>query len=262
MMKKHELASVEWSVENNLACQKRQLRILDEAVSCLKEGGILVYSTCTYAIEENEAVIYEFLKRHPEMELLDGGDHVKRRGLPYKDLDVSKVRRIYPMDGGEGHFFAKMRKKGGMKTSALKYKKVKKISPLAIEFIKEQSDLSLNLIEINNKVYARKEMFLDLDVNVLRQGIYTGEVVKNRFVPHQHFYMSSLLMPHYRHVIDMNKEEAQLFLSGNVFPYEQKGYVCCSYKHIPLGYGKGDGTQIKNKYPKGLRTLKAFDRTD
>lgn len=262
MMKKHELASVEWSVENNLACQKRQLRILDEAVSCLKEGGILVYSTCTYAIEENEAVIYEFLKRHPEMELLDGGDHVKRSGLPYKDLDVSKVRRIYPMDGGEGHFFAKMRKKGGMKTSALKYKKVKKISPLAIEFIKEQSDLSLNLIEINNKVYARKEMFLDLDVNVLRQGIYTGEVVKNRFEPHQHFYMSSLLMPHYRHVIDMNKEEAQLFLSGNVFPYEQKGYVCCSYKHIPLGYGKGDGTQIKNKYPKGLRTLKAFDRTD
>ena len=105
-------------------------------------------------------------------------------------------------------------------------------------------------------------MFLDLDVNVLRQGIYTGEAVKNRFEPHQHFYMSSLLMPHYRHVIDMNKEEAQLFLSGNVFSYEQKGYVCCSYKHIPLGYGKGDGTQIKNKYPKGLRTLKAFDRTD
>ena len=260
MMKKHELASVEWSVENNLACQKRQLRILDEAVTCLKTNGILVYSTCTYAIEENEAVIYEFLKRHPEMELLDGGDHVKRKGLPYKDLDVSKVRRIYPMDGGEGHFFAKMRKRGEAKAVFLKYKKTRRIHPSAIEFIKDQSDLSLNLIEINNKVYARKELFLEADMNILRQGILIGEIVKNRLEPHQHFYMSSLLMPHYHHIIDMTQAEVQLFLSGNVFAHQEKGYVCCAYKHVPLGFGKGDGNQIKNKYPKGLRTLKAFEK--
>lgn len=258
MMKKHDLASVEWSRENNIACGIRQNHILDEVVGCLKKGGILVYSTCTYAIEENEAVVYKFLQDHPEMELVDAQDHVKRVGLPYKDLDYTKVRRIYPMDGGEGHFFAKMRKKEDTGESRLKYKKLKKVNPLVTDFLSTQTNEAFYLMEVNQKVYARKKEFIDLDVSVLRQGILVGEIVKNRFEPHQHFYSASLMKDKFLKVVELDEKQAQLFLSGNVIEYPIKGYVCLKYKGIPLGYGKGDGQMIKNKYPKGLRTNDAF----
>lgn len=258
MMKKHDIASVEWSRENNIACGVRQNHILDTVVDSLKKGGILVYSTCTYAIEENEAVVYEFLQKHPEMELIDAGNHVKRVGLPYKDLDYSKVRRIYPMDGGEGHFFAKMRKKEDTGTSRLKTKKSKKFNPLVTEFISTQTEEDFNLMEINQKVYAKKSDFIELDVPILRQGILVGEIIKNRFEPHQHFYSASILKDKFLKCVELDEKQTELFLSGNVIEYPIKGYVCVKHKGIPLGYGKGDGNMIKNKYPKGLRTNNAF----
>lgn len=251
MMKKHELASLEWSVENNRACGVRQLRILESVAGCLKQGGILVYSTCTYAIEENEAVIHEFLARHPEMELMDGGSHVQRKGLPYKDLDVSKVRRIYPMDGGEGHFFAKMRKKEETKSSSIKILQNKKIEPCAQKFLLDQGCTNWNLMQIQQKVYMKKGPFLNLKVPVLRQGILVGEVVKNRFEPHHHFYTAAQLK--HDAVVEMNDEQMHTFMSGNVIVSDKKGYLCMQYHHFPIGFGKGDGNQIKNKYPKGLR---------
>lgn len=258
MMKKHDLASTEWSVANNVACGVRQLHLLEEVCGCLKKGGILMYSTCTYAIEENEAVIYDFLHKHPEFELVDVSTNVHRRGLAYQDLDISKVRRIFPMDGGEGHFFAKLRRIEEGKTSRIKTMISKRIDEEAKKFLKEQLDITLNVVQIKDKVYAKKGEFIQLDVPIVRQGILVGEVVKKRFEPHHHFYMSSMLISHYQKVVQMDKTNVRQFLSGNVFPSNVKGFVCCQYQNIPLGFGKGDGNMIKNRYPKGLRTEKAF----
>ena len=258
MMKKHDIASVEWSHENNVACGVRQLHILNTVVDCLKKDGVLVYSTCTYAIEENEEVIYNFLQQHPEMELIDAGNHVSRCGIEYKDLDISKVRRIYPMDGGEGHFFAKMRKKEETVPSKLKIKKSKKIDNCVHEFIKSQTNEEFILFENNSKVYARKKDFIELNVPILRQGIYVGDIVKKRFEPHQHFYSASILKDKFIQCAELDEKQAALFLSGNVVEYPIKGYACVKYKGIVLGYGNGDGNVIKNKYPKGLRTNDAF----
>ena len=113
-------------------------------------------------------------------------------------------------------------------------------------------------MEINQKVYAKKSDFIDLDVPVLRQGILVGEIIKNRFEPHQHFYSASILKDQFLKSVELDEKQTELFLSGNVVEYPIKGYVCVKYKGIPLGYGKGDGNMIKNKYPKGLRTNNAF----
>ncbi|MGN1344428.1 MAG: RNA methyltransferase, partial [Traorella sp.] len=259
MMKKHDLASIEWSHENNVACGKRQLHLLDCVVDCLKENGILVYSTCTYAIEENEEVIYNFLKQHPEMELVDMNESIQRCGIPYLDLDVSKVRRIYPMDGGEGHFIAKMRKKTSTRKSKIKTLKPKKISSLAEEFIQNQTNETFYYYENNQKIYARTQSFIQLDVPILRQGILVGEMIKNRFEPHQHFYSAALLKDTFLKVVNLDEKQASDFLSGQSIEYPIKGYVCMKYKGIVFGFGKGDGRIIKNKYPKGLRTFHALD---
>ena len=65
MFRKEEAAYTDWSVETVQMCAKRQLEILSSAAQMLKPGGRMVYSTCTFAPEENEGVISDFLRCHP-----------------------------------------------------------------------------------------------------------------------------------------------------------------------------------------------------
>ena len=101
-------------------CAALGAEILDCAAAVLAPGGQLVYSTCTFAPEEDEGQVAAFLQRHPEFELADAlgnvdytfgseGEANRTGGLP---LDVSKVRRIWPCQGGEGHFMARLVKNG------------------------------------------------------------------------------------------------------------------------------------------------------
>ena len=69
MFRKNEEACMEWSVENVKLCADRQDGILDCAASMLAPGGRLVYSTCTFAPEENEGSVARFLQRHPEFSI-------------------------------------------------------------------------------------------------------------------------------------------------------------------------------------------------
>lgn len=97
-------AEREWSVEHVKSCAARQLLILNSAKDALKNGGYMVYSTCTFSKEENEGVISRFLAENPDFELVDSGVTFGRPTLDY-------ARRIFPMDGGEGHFAAKLHKR-------------------------------------------------------------------------------------------------------------------------------------------------------
>ena len=101
-------------------CAELGAQILDCAAAVLAPGGQLVYSTCTFAPEEDEGQVAAFLQRHPEFELADAlgnvdytfgsaGEANRTGGLP---LDVSKVCRIWPCQGGEGHFMARLVKAG------------------------------------------------------------------------------------------------------------------------------------------------------
>ena len=101
-------------------CAELGAQILDCAAAALAPGGQLVYSTCTFAPEEDEGQVAAFLQRHPEFVLADvlgnvdytfgsAGEENRTGGLP---LDVSKVRRIWPCQGGEGHFIARLVKTG------------------------------------------------------------------------------------------------------------------------------------------------------
>ena len=101
-------------------CAELGADILDSAAAALAPGGELVYSTCTFAPEEDEGQVAAFLQRHPEFALADVLGHVdytfgsegeanRTGGLL---LDVSKVRRIWPCQGGEGHFMARLVKAG------------------------------------------------------------------------------------------------------------------------------------------------------
>ena len=105
-------------------CAALGAQILDNAAACLAPGGEMIYSTCTFAPEEDEGQVAAFLQRHPEFTLADvfgnvdysfgsPGEANRTGGLP---LDVNKVRRIWPCQGGEGHFIARLVKAGTPRT--------------------------------------------------------------------------------------------------------------------------------------------------
>ena len=120
MFRKEPEAARQHSAALVAQCAALGAEILDAAAAALAPGGELVYSTCTFAPEEDEGQAAAFLARHPEFTLLpvlehaaapfgSAGEANRTGGLP---LDVSLVRRIWPCQGGEGHFIARFGKAG------------------------------------------------------------------------------------------------------------------------------------------------------
>ncbi len=257
MMKKHSKANEEWSLENVLYCAKRQKEILEDAYTMLQKDGILVYSTCTYAIEENEEVVHAFLKAHPDMELMEIQPQFGRQGFPYKDLYFSKVRRIFPMDKGEGHFVCKMRKTQGEKRK-LPILKNSKLDKVSHTFMHEQLKIEpTNYSVQQDHVYCMNRDFVDFKkVKCIRQGLYCGQLIKNRFEPAHAFYLNADWISNYQKKVEVSFDEMNAFMHGLEIEKEgDKGYVALCFEGIPFGFGKCDGKKIKNKIPKGLRLL-------
>lgn len=248
MIKKHDVALENWSIENVQFCAKRQKEILEHAYTMLKKDGILVYSTCTYSIEENEEVVQNFLKNHEDIELMDPQVYFGRKA--FFNLDC---RRIFPMDGGEGHFIAKFKKKSG-KIGKLPVLKSMKMDPIVKQFLNEQLEIKPCYYYVSqDKVFGMNFPFIDFKkIKVLRQGVYIGDIVKKRFEPAHAFYMVAGWK--YLKNVNLSLEEMDYFIHGNVLNVESpKGYIAVCYQNYPFGFGKSDGKQIKNKIPKGLR---------
>lgn len=114
MFRKDDVAIDEWSPENVTMCAARQRDILEQAAQMVCAGGVLVYSTCTFSIEENENVIDGFVRMHPEFDIEDVRDipdmtEAVSGGMPTLD----KSARLWPHRiEGEGHFVARLRKAG------------------------------------------------------------------------------------------------------------------------------------------------------
>lgn len=256
MMKKHDLAKQEWSEENIQACANRQLQILKDASKALKEGGILVYSTCTYALEENEQIVARFLNEQKEMIQLDTGASFGRKGFQTKGMDATKVCRIFPMDQGEGHFIAKFQKVTSTTSNKVKEKKTIRANEAGLKPLEDIVALPQGYVDIlHDQIYFRSSPFIDLGkIPVLRQGIRMGEMIKQRIEPHQHLFTSSYLKPFVKQSVNVDDENLKRFLHGEQLEFKGiKGYTAIRWQGQTIGFGKGDGNTMKNKYPKGLR---------
>ena len=249
MIKKHEQALTEWSLDNIHLCATRQAEILDNAARALKPGGTMVYSTCTYAREENEDTVKAFLQRHPDFEQLAID---KTYGRP--DLDHAGGLRIFPMDGGEGQFAALLRKRGSGEGIKRKVLKSTRLTPLENKFIDAQLDNSFKYYQrIGDDLYGMDAPFMATGrLHVLRQGVKIGTTLKNRFEPAQAFFLSEKMIN--SSSVELDDEQADAFLHGQQLTVaSEPGWHSVSYKGIPFGFGKSSGTTLNNKFPKGLR---------
>ncbi len=269
MFRKEPQAVEEWSEEHTQSCGIRQKNILDCAVRMLKDGGMLVYSTCTFAPCENEEIAEYLIKEHSleilpisNLSMLDKG----RNEWTKYNTDVSSSRRIFPQNTkGEGHFVALFKKNGTKAENKTTPKptmpnpELKKAILSYREF--EKNNLSIKL-DGHFALFGEMLYVLpyDVDINkikVLRYGLQLGEFRKNRFEP-SHSLALALGADDFKQTenLDLNSPKLHKFLTGNVFESNKKGYSAICVNSYPLGWGKASDGIMKNKLPKGVRILK------
>lgn len=260
MFRKDETAVKEWSREHVRACAARQLSILNSAAQALAPGGVLVYSTCTFSKEENEGVIEAFLKEHREFTLDDARVSFGRPAL-------LKARRILPMDGGEGHFAARLVKKDGEPSLApYRYdtpfsgkKELEKLVNGLYEDCFPGRPFGERFHILNDRLYLLPDNLPGFDgLYILRAGIQLGELKRLRTEPAHAAFMAAKPRE-CRRTIELapDGEEIRRFLHGEELsvPDGLKGYTAVCTGGMTLGFGKCSGGVLKNRYPKGLRNL-------
>lgn len=255
----HDPGAIEaWSPEHVLSCAQRQGSILDSAAKAVAPEGILVYSTCTYAKEENEGVVTAFLERHPEFILIDSGVTFGRASET-----LPQTRRIFPMDGGDGHFVAKLQKTTGESYGGEWFVPRRNQSDAVQKQGKElfhslsKKKTCQTMLEAGTYLYLLPEELPDLTgLPILRAGVQFAVIKKNRLEPCHQFFTAATAEELTAVCNLSSKEEMVLhYLRGEEIPCapDLKGYAGVTVDGVTLGFGKCSSGKLKNHYPKGLR---------
>ncbi len=253
MFRKYPRILEEWNEDLVALCAARSREILEEAAKMLRPGGRMVYSTCTFNLEENERTILWFLERHPEFEMAETGISGASQGF----LGLREAVRIFPADGGEGHFVCALRHRGegeGKNAPAFKQEKNPEAKAALGELLK--SPPQGNLIRRNGRYFLLDEDLPNPQgVRILRAGLEVLELLGKQWKPAHHLAMS-LPKEAFRYGQELSLEQATAYLRGETVPCDQKGYGVVTVEGVPLGWIKSSGGIGKNHYPKGLRILK------
>lgn len=287
MFRKDEQAAQQWSPEHVAMCARRQQEILDSAARMLKGGGRLVYSTCTFAPEENEGTIQCFLENHPQFQVEEtAGRPGLSAGCPQwleleKDpMDLKATFRIFPHRAkGEGHYIAVLRKENVWedeeKAQPGEYLDLKKQRGLLgdyWQFLRENLETPDKFLGRKEYVMFGSQLYLAppempsmKGLKVLRPGLHMGTLKKNRFEP-SHALALYLRQGEAKRSISLKPEGdlAARYLRGEALGSDgnqwtelsgQKGWVLVCAGPYSLGWAKLAGGVLKNHYPKGLRWM-------
>ncbi len=248
MFRKEEAAVTDWSQETVQMCARRQREILDSAARLVRPGGRLVYSTCTFAPEEDEETVAAFLEAHPEFtpEPVEApwfvsGENASYRMWPHKLL-------------GEGHFAAVLRKTQGESGEVPACPGEK--CPKAWESFAKELDITLpegKAVSFGQSLYWAPMELPELNrLKVLRPGLELGTERKGRFEP-AHALALWLKTCAVTESFPPESPEMKAYLHGDVVPSGKRGWCLVQAGGYAIGWGKGDGSVLKNHYPKGLR---------
>lgn len=276
MFRRDEIACHEWSLQNVALCAARQREILNHAAEMLKPGGRLVYSTCTFAPEENEGNIAIFLERHPEFDMdfeIPYEKYVQMgfaKGHPewagYTTKAVKNTMRLFPHKiEGEGHFIAVLRKRGEeTKEEGLKITGCNNKGLLADwEIFRKELQLHLNhgIYQLfGNQLYLVPEEMVSMNgLKVLRPGLHLGTLKKNRFEP-SHSLALALSPEDTINVVSFAQDSKEIvsYLKGEMILLKNQsitGWNLVCVNGYSIGWGKISQNQMKNHYPKGLRWM-------
>lgn len=272
MFRKDPVAVSEWSTENVALCWQRQRRILTDIWDSLKPGGILIYSTCTYNIYEDEANVRW-------MQDTFGAEPLEVPVSPEWNItaDLSgeglPVYRFLPhRTAGEGFFLAALRKpEGEVETPAVRREKKKDrkakapaIPAMCREWLRDpeawvwmcDGELVTALPAVHSEHIARLQQHL----RVVTAGVAVGELKGKDCIPSHALAMSTAradVFPFcelsYGQAIAYLRKEALQLPDGCL-----RGYVLVTYRNVPLGFVKNLGNRANNLYPSEWRIRSGY----
>ena len=260
MFRKEAAAVTDWSVETVAMCAARQIGILRTAASLLRPGGRLVYSTCTFAPQENEGTISAFLREHPGFSVIPIGSPYFSPGRPDWIADpaagLEGTARLWPHRlRGEGHFAAVLLKSGSAPGSDIPTEPGIKAPQEVLEFA-ASAGAALpegKFVPFGVRVFLAPEELPALrGLKVLRCGLELGELRKGRLDP---AHAWALWLRDGASTLDLDRNDPLLrrYMAGEAIPADCAGWTLVRAEGCTLGWGKGSGGQLKNHYPKALR---------
>jgi NOL1/NOP2/sun family putative RNA methylase len=257
MFRKNSLTYDDWTYEKTLNLAEIQKDLIVKAYNCLKKDGVMVYSTCTFAIEENENVI-DYLLNNTNASIIK----IEMKKDFNKPLGNNEGPiRLYPFNfKGEGHFICLIRCNDDHECNTRLGNKTAHSKEISVyrEFEKQYMNVQLNgeFIKMGDELHLLPDNCFNLNgYKVLRNGIHLGTIKEKRFEP-THALALYLKKENVKQVIGFDHNDLQVinYLKGMTLnTVNNKGYVLVCVNGVSLGWCKDDGRLLKNLYPKGLR---------
>lgn len=257
MFRKQPDAMDYWSLDYPAQCAALQREILEDAVKMLANGGELVYSTCTWAPEENEEIVAWLLDEFP-LELVD---IPKLNGMT-PGIDYPETARMYPHHfKGEGQFVAKFRFVGEHKLPKLKPVRSNLTADqrsLWQTFQNEHLKVELkgDLQTFGDQLYLLPLGLPDLSkIKIARNGLHLGTFKKKRFEPS--FALGLALQPsEVKNKLELSQQDFEVYVGGETLQIKESlpnGWYQLIIHGNGLGFAKLANQTLKNYFPKGLR---------
>jgi NOL1/NOP2/sun family putative RNA methylase len=246
MFRKDEKMIEDWSINKVFKNALIQMQLISYSYQMLKPGGTLIYSTCSYSYEEDEAVIKHLLSiTDAEILSLDNieGFFQGKEKIGYH-LFPNKFK-------GEGHYFCLIKKPG------LLNKSNNKVKPHNNKFLNFKSIKNYEVNNFNNVLFALPFLIPYKGLNIILYGLKIGEVFKNNIRYSNHF---AHFLPNDEKGIELSKEQAIKYIEGNELELNQNlnGYFIIKYQGIAIDFTKINSGRVKNHYPKNLRKTLSY----
>jgi NOL1/NOP2/fmu family ribosome biogenesis protein len=250
----------EWSEQNVALCSHRQQRILADVLPALKNGGVLIYSTCSYSKQEDEEICIWLLN---ELKVKSEKLKVKNE---WAVVESDNGYRFWPDKvKGEGFFIACFRKNDG-DDEAVYLPKVKpeKFSSKEMEILNKNVNIDgLSFLRHEEIIYAVPEKlladinFLSSKLRIVNCGTKVGEIIKDKLVPDHALALSNIVSDDISR-LELDDEQAIKYLKKKELNLEtdKKSWNLVTYLDHPLGWVNILPNRINNYYPKELRILK------
>ncbi|RRC97658.1 methyltransferase RsmF C-terminal domain-like protein [Prevotella sp. OH937_COT-195] len=257
MFRKDEGAVAEWSLQNVERCRTLQREIVGEAWQCLRQGGTMIYSTCTFNTRENEENV-QWICRNFDAETVDIPIE-KEWGITgslLKDFNGSVYRFIPGATRGEGLFVAVIRKKGECGQKMKKIKATNGKEKHITEWIEHPEKYIVeeekNVLTAIPRQWFALIKHLSATLKVIHRGIKLGTVKGRDIVPEQCLALSTALKREAFATVETDRNTATAYLRKEAVTLPDgtpHGIVLLTYGNMPLGFVKNIGNRANNLYP-------------
>ena len=259
MFRKDPKSIKEWSPENVQLCAARQKRILNDVWESLKPGGFMIYSTCTYNVDENEKVV-KYITESLGAQTIPVNISEFEGIAPSFEKSIDAYRFFPHKTQSEGFFISLIRK--NIDTIRKSKNRKQSISVKVDGLNHWLSNNNCAFIKNNDNVHFLPEKFApDIDfinkyLNIISSGTCICTIKGKEYIPSLEMAHSVFLNTKSFTVYNIDKQTALRFLKRETLsapPDIPKGYVLLIYNNIPLGWVKNIGSRCNNLFPESRR---------